>query len=350
MKEIAYRDFSLRSHQAQGLLRRPSVCQFELTFRCGLHCSHCYTDCYNRPSCAAKELNTGDIKKVLDKIYSLGVVWLCLTGGDPVARPDFIEIYQYSKEKGFIVTVFTSGYFCRDEVMKLFKESPPFSIEITLNAVARGPYEKISHVKGSFERVMKNVHCMRRARLPLTIKAQVTKENILELPSIRKFVRRYNFNFLPSVFLYPRLNGDPAPCRLRLSPEEVLRLDGVKISTQRGCLKNNKRHRSRENDLFPCAVQGGDGFFVDPQGRIFLCPLLREFHQNILEADAREAYEELLSGLRQMKFVSESACKTCGYLSKNCLWCPGKANVEKGDWERPVAYFCELARLEAPYV
>lgn len=350
MKEIAYRDFSLKSHQSQGLLGKPSVCQFELTFRCGLHCTHCYTDCYNRPSCAVRELKTADVKKVLDRIHELGVVWLCLTGGDPVARADFSEIYRYSKEKGFIVTVFTSGYSCGDEVVKVFRDSPPFSIEVTLNAVAREPYEKISHVKGSFERVMKNIRRMKRARLPLTIKAQVTKENILELPRIRKFAGRYNIKFLPDVFLYPRLNGDPAPCDLRLSPQEVLRLDGVEISAQRVCLKNNKKHGSRENDLFPCAVQGGSGFSIDPQGRIFLCSFLREFHRNVLETDARQVYEGLLSDLRQMKFLSDSACRTCGYLSKNCLWCPGKANVEKGDREQPVAYFCELARLEAPYV
>ncbi len=137
MKEIAYKDFSLKAHRANLLLSRPSVCQFELTFRCGLHCTHCYTDCYNDPLYTVKELTTEDVARALDRIRSLGVVWLCLTGGDPLERPDFSEIYCMAKEKGFIVTVFTNACFFNEGIFAVFKKSPPFSIEVTLNDLTK---------------------------------------------------------------------------------------------------------------------------------------------------------------------------------------------------------------------
>jgi MoaA/NifB/PqqE/SkfB family radical SAM enzyme len=350
MKETAYRNFSLKAHTNLSVCGRPGVCQFELTYACGLHCTHCYTDCYNRSSRIKSELRTKDVKRALDGIRELGVVWLCLTGGDPVARPDFGEIYRYCKEKGFIVTVFTSGYFCDRKIVDLFKESPPFSIEITLNAVTRSLYEKITHVRGSFGRVMKNFHSMRRAGFALTIKSQVTRENVAALPQIKKFAARYKVRFLPDASLYPRLDGNQSPCSLRISPREVLRVYGFDIPREGRCLRNEERYKSSRNDLFPCAVRGGSGFSVDPYARMFLCPLLRIFNRDILAADVKEEYAKLLTDLRALKFVSRSACRSCDYFSEICLWCPGRAYMESGDWEQPVAYLCELAHLEAAHV
>ncbi|MFQ5868041.1 MAG: radical SAM protein, partial [bacterium] len=86
MREIQYKTFSLRTHKKNWLLKRPNVCQFELTFGCNLHCKHCYTDCYNKPDCLKKELKTGEVKFILDKVYKAGVIWLCFTGGDPLTR------------------------------------------------------------------------------------------------------------------------------------------------------------------------------------------------------------------------------------------------------------------------
>lgn len=266
-----------------------------------------------------------------------------------MARRDFIEIYKYAKQKGFLISVFTSGYFLSDECLRVFKESPPFVIEITLNAATKKCFEKISHVKGSFERVMKNIRRIRKEKLPLAIKTLVTRENLSELPRIKKFVRQNHMNFSPSAILYARLNGDTGPCDLRISPEELLRLDGVLMPGQDACLKNKKKAGSQEQDFFPCAAQGGDGFFVDPYGSMFFCPLMRRPARSIISAEAGESYVKLLSDTRRLKFISDSVCRTCGRLSKNCMWCPGKAYVEMGNREEPIEYFCRLSSLEAQH-
>lgn len=48
MRVINYRNFSLRLHKNNWQKGKPNVCQFELTFGFGLHCKHCYSDCYNK--------------------------------------------------------------------------------------------------------------------------------------------------------------------------------------------------------------------------------------------------------------------------------------------------------------
>ncbi|GAF88367.1 unnamed protein product, partial [marine sediment metagenome] len=118
MREIQYKTFSLRTHKINWLLKRPNVCQFELTFGCNLHCKHCYTDCYNKPAYLKKELKTREVKFILDKVYKAGVIWLCFTGGDPLTRKDFLDIYSDAKDKGFIITLFTNGYSMTEEIAK----------------------------------------------------------------------------------------------------------------------------------------------------------------------------------------------------------------------------------------
>ena len=343
MRETRYSHFSLSTHEKNLRLNGTNTCQFELTFRCGLHCKYCSTDCYNKRACIEKELKTNRIKFILDKIHKAGVVWLCFTGGDPTERGDFSDIYSYAKDKGFIITIFTSGYSITDRMIGLFEEKPPFVIEITLNAVTEELYEKISQIKGSFVRVMKAINLILEKKIPLQIKTLVTKDNLEELPKIKRFIRERGLRFTPSAILYPRLDGDLTPCNLRVSPHEVLSLDKRKRPQDKEsgpCLKKNPQAR-----LFNCAIGGGDGFFVDPYGDIFLCNLIRTPKESLIETDVEEALNKLLPKAGEERFRTASKCKNCGS-RETCCWCPGKAYLEKGNKEEPIEYYCTMAGPE----
>lgn len=337
MREIEYKNFSLRTHRANWRSKRNSVCQFELSFKCDLHCRHCYTECYNNPTCLKRELKTQEVKDVLDKVYSSGVVWLFLTGGDPLNRGDFLDIYAYAKAKGFIITIFTNGYSMTDEIARCFEEMPPFAIEVTLNAVTEERYEQISQVKGSFRKVLNGIDLIVNKKLPLKIKALITSENLEEVPKIRKYVSKLGMKFRSNFELNPRLDGDRSPCDLRISPLEALDLRG-KI---KGC--PSECDTQGDSPLFPCAIHSLDSFYVDPYGRIFLCRLMREQCFDLLRVDVRYALNELLPSVKDRRYLSDSKCSRCN-LRRICQNCPGKAYLEKGDMEAPVEYYCRLAR------
>lgn len=360
MKQIQYKNFSWKTHQKNWKLKKPNVCQFELTFGCGLHCKHCYTDCYNKPAYLKKELNTKEVKIILDNARQAGVIWLCFTGGDPLARKDFLDIYSYAKDKGFITTIFTNAYSMTQLISGYLKKKPPFVIEVTLNAATKETYEKISQVKGSFERVMEVIGLIRKAKLQLKIKTQITKDNFKEIPKIKKLIEDWGLKFRPSYELQARLNSDLTPCNLRIAPDEVLSLDGKKSesddSDDRFSVCRNRplpktaHHKPKtakggpNANLFRCAVGGGDGIQVDPYGNIFACNLIRKPAFNLLQVDIGYATSKLLPMVRDRKFTTNSRCNNCN-LRENCRWCPGRAYVEKDNLEAPIGYYCELAQL-----
>ena len=354
MKEIQYKSFSWNTHKKNWKIKKPNVCQFELTFGCWIHCKHCYTDCYNKSAYLKKELNTQEAKFILDKVYQTGAIWLCFTGGDPLTREDFLDIYSYAKNKGFIITLFTSGYSMTKRIAKFLKKEPPFVIEMTLNGATKETYERISQVKGSFEKVKEGIGLILKNKLPLKIKTQITKYNSQEIPGIRKFIEGRGLRFRPSHELHARLNGDIASCKLRISPQELLGYDGKKRLPEDDCRRPFPLERSASRvtprksvaNLFRCAVGGGDGINIDPYGNIFSCNLIRKPFFNLLKVDVDYARGRLLTLVRGRKFISSSRCNGCR-LRETCHWCPGRAYVETADMEKPIEYYCELAKRAA---
>jgi len=359
MREVQYKTFSLKAHKKNWRVKNPNVCQFELTFRCGLRCKHCYTDCYNKPSYLKKELKTRDVKSILDKVYNAGVLWCCFTGGDPLTRKDFLNIYSYAKDKGFIVTIFTSGYSITREIAQSLAQRPPFAIELTLNGVMKGTFERISQVPGSFKRVMRGIDLILEHKLPLKIKTQVTKDNLTELPAIKEFVEKRGIKFRPSLFLHARLNGNLMPCSSRIKPEEVVSLnkDARLESFDEECnppIPHPEARRAEgsgkttENPptghLFRCAIGGGDGLYIDPFGNLVPCNGIRKPKINVLKEDVEEGKKKVLNIVRNKRFGTQSECRYCS-IKEVCCNCPGKALLETGNLEQPVDWFCKLAHL-----
>jgi len=81
-------------------LRVPLSGSLDLTHRCNLRCLHCYTGDHSSDM-PVTDMDTRRILSLLDEICDAGCLYLLLTGGEPLLRKDFPEIYRYAKEKVF---------------------------------------------------------------------------------------------------------------------------------------------------------------------------------------------------------------------------------------------------------
>ena len=130
---IKYSDFSQRMHEANRKNRLASSVSLEVTFRCNLKCKHCYIAC----SSTEKEMDTHEMRRMIDTIVDGGCLWLLITGGEPLIRPDFVDLYTYAKKKGLIITLFTNGTLMTPRLADYLAEWRPFRVEITLYGAAR---------------------------------------------------------------------------------------------------------------------------------------------------------------------------------------------------------------------
>ncbi|MFH1201783.1 MAG: radical SAM protein [Candidatus Omnitrophota bacterium] len=351
MKEISTGHFYGRLNNKISQL--PINGLIELTYRCNLNCVHCY--CKGSED-EDRELDTQQWKKFFAEIYQEGCLWLCLSGGEPLLRDDFLELYAYAKRLGFIITIFTNGQALRGKILEYLAKSPPYSIEITLNGITQVTYEAITQVRGSFSRILENIKKIKRKNLSLILKSNFLKQNKLEIVRIKKFTEqllgrpaknKHHFRYDPMVF--PRLNGDKTPTNLRLSFAEILELrkeDPDIWQEYRRSLEADFPNLERDKKFLYHCSSWLTHFFINPYGRLESCGFSSKFSADLKTTTFEEGFYKVFPRILKEQFKTDSKCQDC-HLRPICYHCPARAFLETGDEEAPVSHYCELAEATA---
>lgn len=338
--EISYGDFDRSFQDKMQKSGKPFMCQWEITFHCNLRCVHCYVV----KDLIRDELIFPEITHILDQIHQEGCLWLCLTGGEPLLREDFSDIYTYAIKRGFLVTLFTNGTLITPEIADYLQEYPPFMVDITLNGITAETYEKISRIPGSFQACLKGISLLLERDVPLTLKSvgmSLNRDEILKIKEYAEGLEKVKYRY--DSIIVPRLDGSKQPCRLRLSSEEIMEIE-YSDNNMRQEWKEYFQfdHKGYEPDtLFRC--EGGiNSFSISPYGELQLCQLLRRPSFNLRRGSFRQGFYNLLPKIRSSKYQTNSKCKDC-QIRYLCHQCPGRAALENGHPEIAVDYFCELS-------
>lgn len=114
-------------------MRIPYKAMFELTARCSMKCRMCYMR-LDPPQIAAqgRELTTEEWIRLGQMAFEAGTLDLTLTGGEPMLRSDFAQIYTALSDMGFLLRIFSNATLVTPDIMALLRDRPPQSMEITL--------------------------------------------------------------------------------------------------------------------------------------------------------------------------------------------------------------------------
>jgi MoaA/NifB/PqqE/SkfB family radical SAM enzyme len=268
--------------------RFPLSCQWEITCRCNLHCVMCYTDCCNRPEFIRQELTTTEILRILDEMADAGTLELCLTGGEPLSRPDFFSIYDYAVRRGFLVTVFTNATLITDVEADRFAALPPHGIEISLHGSTSDTFERITQSHGSYQRCLRAIRSLLDRHLPVVLKATALSLNQHEIVSIKQYAASLDsVPFKLGQELRPELDGGAGPFQYALSEREL-----TELSRKDPRLWEESCQRSQA-ELPPC-TSGMQRFHIDAYGRLQLCSGNRRQGYDLRNGSFREGFFEVL--------------------------------------------------------
>lgn len=245
--------------------RFPLACQWEITCRCNLHCVMCYTDCLNRPDWIRRELTTDEILRIMDEMADAGTIELCLTGGEPLARPDFFEIYERAVRRGFLVTVFTNATLITEREADRFAALPPHRIEISLHGSTADTFERVTQGRGSYRRCLAAIRLLHDRRIPLVLKATALTLNRHEIHAIKAYAASLgSARFKLGEELRPELDGGAGPYRYALTEEELLALNRQDEAIWKEVCR-------RKDAAPPPCRSGMRRFHIDAYGRLQLC-------------------------------------------------------------------------------
>lgn len=345
---IQYGVFSQRIHEQAAAHQRVIKAQLELTYRCNLHCRHCYTDPYNSKEFFPRELTLDEIHRLLDEMQQIGIVWLNLTGGDIFMHPQFFEIYETAYRKGFLLQLYTNGTLFTKASIERLQQMPPFTIDISCHSVTEASFDWFTQVPGSYRAFVRGLELLKESSLQFSLKTKAMNWNTDEMPAIRQFVASFGQEFGFTTSLSPRLNGDLSSLSYRIAPDTIIALNGDRAAAdanEERCNTSADVFAPTTDRLYRCGC-GTDTIHINAWGELGTCTLQYERRLSLRVYPLADAIEMLFREIRGLRYQGDSPCRTCD-IHTFCDKKPSDARWECGAAEDPIPYDCDVALVRA---
>ncbi len=280
--------------------RFPLSGQWELTCRCNLRCVMCYTDCFNTPDMLRQELSFPEITRIMDEISEAGCLNLCLTGGEPLARKDFLDIYTYAKQKGFLVTVFTNGTLLTEKIADFWVQYPPSIVEISLHGFTKASFEQITQGFGSYERCLEGIRLVLERQLPLTLKTSGMTLNRDEVFRIKEYVAALGREYSAKVQykfgsdIRPRLDGSEDVYEYQLPEQDVIAIEQADPEFRAERFRQDRDVEALLRQGQELCAGGHRKFHIDAYGQLQLCSNNRRQSYDLRRGSFREGFYKFL--------------------------------------------------------
>ncbi len=324
--------------------RRPVSAMLELTRRCNLRCAHCYLgDQAAQHRLRDRELGPATVQARLAEWAEAGCLYLLISGGEPMLRPDFPEIYRHARELGMVVTVYCNGTLVTEEIVALFRELPPRKVEISLYGATAAVHEAVTGVPGSHARAWEGIRRLQAAGIRVVLKTMLLTVNRHELEAMERQARELGVDFRHDAAVFPCLtDGSPAPLALRVPPAEAVRRDLARPGRKQKWRETIARVAAFPADerLYACAA-GQTFFHADPFGGYSPCLLATRYRCESAGRPFRELWNGELAEIRRRRRVVPAR----GPLRGACTHCPAFNALETGDEERDSQYMQTTAKL-----
>jgi MoaA/NifB/PqqE/SkfB family radical SAM enzyme len=307
---------------------RPIQALFELTYRC----NHLCTFCNNPLSREGSELTTEEAFRVLREVKELGVLFITLTGGEPLLRRDFWEIAEEARRLKLAIRVFTNAYLIDDAVADRLKALSIVETSISIHGSRPEVHEKLTRIPGSFQRVIDAVKRLRARDMRVILKTPVTRLNEEDLFEIKAIADAHGAFMVFDTTITPRFDGDVSP--LGLAPSEGFY--EWFWSERGGPLRNNVAPRPKDrskDELEGCCGTGRSGMMVDPYGNVYPCALWFRKLGNVREQSVPEIWETSQQLQEVRRIAAEVQKEVIPKLDDGeyMSWCPATAEAMTGD-------------------
>jgi radical SAM protein with 4Fe4S-binding SPASM domain len=346
--------------EKQPLLKHLDV---ELTERCNNACIHCYINLpENDQEAKKRELNTDKWKDILQQAADLGALSVRFTGGEPLLREDFPELYLFARHLGMKVYLYTNARLITPELADLFSHVPPLEkIEISLYGMNPTSSQAITRSSDAYRQSRRGMDLLMQKQIPFTTKSIIIQQTINEIEIYENWLKTLPFDIKPaySVLFDLRTRRD-SPVQnclikdLRNSPDEILAIHAHHDDNFVQDMAQFGEHflYPHGDELFNCGA--GHQGCVDAYGQYQMCMLLRhpDLVHDLSKGGLREGLLENFPNWCQLRATNTDYLTRCAkcFLKGLCEQCPAKSWMEHGTLDTPVEYLCQVAHAKARYL
>jgi len=301
----------LSAKMARMGLRAPVNVTWEITFQCNLQCAHCLSDSGARE---ASELSFLECRKLIDQLTAMKVFQVNIGGGEPFIRDDFLDLLDYSHEKGLVTCVSTNGLLMDDTLAGRLAKLKMLYLQVSLDGSTAEVNDRIRG-KGSYVKIIRAVEALARHRVPFSINTVLTRLNFDQLDTLRALAKDYGADLRVSRFRPSGRGKDnketlgPSKDQLESFAEWLAANDLVRTGDSFFCLTSENR-RSKGLDMCGAAKMT---CCISPVGDVFPCAFLQE--ESFKAGNVRTSrFRDIWNNspvFRQLRDLNIETCKTC---------------------------------------
>ena len=348
---------------ARNYLSAPMQVYYDLTTKCNLRCTHCYTE----SGCNRKgELSIDEINKWADELISLGVFKVSIGGGEPLIHPEVEQVFRAFRSRDISVSVSTNGLLLKQKNWaEKFHDIGMRTISISLEGGQKDTYESVRG-KGTWNKFIENLKYFSATyKKRYAFRVTITKETVGDVRKILELAKY--FGCYAVKFKYLQYGGRaisnpelfPSPNKSRQVVEQALKLSGdigIKVMVPGyfgiGSLKTTV------NRYIPLTVDGtmpyrnnfgcgggSKGVYVYPNGDYSACVSMGPLYTsgNVRNYNLEEIWVKGIAFNRMRSIRAEEPCLSCKHLETCMGGCRARA-LEVFKNANAIDPYCPLAK------
>lgn len=258
------------------LMRRgldaPICLTWELTYACNLRCSHCLS---SSGRAAPGELDTSAWKRFIDDLNTAGVFYVNIGGGEPLTRPDFVELVEYAITHNVGVKFSTNGTLLDDGIADWVAANKYLDVQISIDGADAATSDAIRG-RGSYLRALRAMERLAARSVEFKINMVVTRHNVHQLDAMIAKAEGYGAVLRVTRFR-PSGRGKDVWADLHPTMEQNHRLYDWLQAHPDVATGDSFFHLSALGRPLPGMSMCGAGrivCLVDPVGDVYACPFL----------------------------------------------------------------------------
>jgi radical SAM protein with 4Fe4S-binding SPASM domain len=161
------------------------VVVWNATKTCNLECVHCYADAATKRFVG--ELTTEEAQQMIEDLADFKVPALLISGGEPLVRPDILDLAEYATALGVRVTLSTNGTLIDEKKAERIAKIGVTYVGISVDG-GEERHDRFRGRKGALRDAIRGIRNCRQAGIRVGIRFTVTQENIGELGEIFRIV------------------------------------------------------------------------------------------------------------------------------------------------------------------
>lgn len=333
-----------------GCIGFPAHPAWEVTAACNLRCIHCHA-ASNIP--AKDELTTDEAKRFIDDLAEVDEFrMLVYTGGEPLVRPDLLELLYHSKKAGLANVIATNGTLITEEVAFKLKEAGVVGAAVSLDSSQSVIHNYIRRNDKAFDLAMRGIRAIKKAGILLQINVTAMEYNRSSLDELIELADREGSGIMLMYQLVPVGRGSAIKeATLDVNENEslltslALKQKGVStiiepvagpqywpyLMEQRG--RTNGIWLKLAKQVFHGCAAGRGFVYIKANGDVWPCPFVEINAGNVKERPFDKIWREgeIFVNLRNREETLKGNCGECKYRTI-CGGCRGRALAYHGDY------------------